>query len=200
MPPPNRQQDYSRIAIDTRPALADNRGAAAISDKVTSGRDMRETKKEEIATARLLESPLGIRFPDDLPKYPLDGLKGDYWGESDGYTWLQKGVLLVLEVERGQPHVEGNVAKYWPWLEQNPNLCLGLIQAYAMVPGKKTKARDGSRDRVAAWLGNRMEKLLAPRFLYSRCVVDLGSKLVIEGEDELRVFVPRLKRRAARPS
>ncbi len=161
---------------------------------------MRETKKEEIETARLLESPLGIRFANDLPKYALDGIKGDDWGASDGYTWLQKDGLLVREVERGPPRVEGNVAKYWPWLEQNPNLCLGLIQAYPMVPGKKTKARDTNRDRVAAWLGNRMEKLLAPRFLYARCVVDLGRKLVIEGEDELRVFVPRLKRGAARRS
>ncbi len=153
------------------------------------------TSQVQDAVARLLGRKLDVQFSTRPKRYALDGLEGKGWGFSDRHAWLSEEGILVLEVERGQPHVEGNVAKYWPWLEENPAMRLGLIHAYARVPGKQTKALGTSRERVASWLAKRIEASEeGERFSYRRCVVHLGSRKTIEGEAGLHRLVRWLRR------
>jgi hypothetical protein len=123
------------------------------------------TRATQDAVAAMFETALGVQFSG---QYNLHRSKGGEWGHCDCHASLSDDALLLLEVERGQPHPEGNVAKLWPWLRENPSKRVLLIHAYT----SNARALDGSRDRVAAWLGERMAKSLRSSFWYERRVVD----------------------------
>jgi hypothetical protein len=49
------------------------------------------------------------------------------WGNVDFYC-KQDDILVLLEVEKGQKHPNTNVLKVWPFLEENPDQKVLLIQ------------------------------------------------------------------------
>ncbi len=123
------------------------------------------TRATQDAVAAMFESALGVRFSG---QYSLRRSTGGEWGHCDCHVSLSDDALILLEVERGQPHPEGNVAKLWPWLRENPSKRVLLIHAYT----SDARALNGSRDWVAAWLGERMAESPRDRFWYERRVVD----------------------------
>lgn len=90
-------------------------------------------------------------------------------GASDGTAVFGTDDWIVLEVEHSQSHPEGNVLKYWPWLEGNKRR---LVLVHAIAPD--ARKRHGPRTDLTRWLGRRMERSLSSRFRY--CRVDLGTE------------------------
>ncbi len=125
----------------------------------------KKTTETEREVAVVFEKTLDVKFDG---KRTLLRSDGGQWGRCDGRAELSEKAVLFLEVEAIQHHPEGNVAKYWPWLLENPKKRVLLIQAYtsdAVAPL--------SRRRVAAWLGKRMEtSLRGRRFWYEFRVLD----------------------------
>ena len=76
----------------------------------------------------------------------------------------------MLEVEHSQTHPEGNLLKYWPWLERNRRR---LILVHAIPPDARRQR--GARTDLTRWLARRMERSLRGRFRY--CRLELGSNL-----------------------
>lgn len=90
------------------------------------------------------------------------------WGVSERYVKLGGQSYLLLEVETSQKHPSTNVAKIWPYLEENPDARIFLIQAYF----QSSPGCSSNRGKIATWLGRKMEKLLEGRFRYFRLVID----------------------------
>lgn len=123
------------------------------------------SKAGEDRVANDIASLLGRRF--EAGKYSLGK-----WGMSDRYAKLGQQSDLVLEVETNQKHPCTNVAKLWPYLEENPAKRIFLIQAYYQAsPGLKS-----NRGEIATWLARKMVAILGERFRYFRIVVN-GSGL-----------------------
>lgn len=122
---------------------------------------MAQTRLHEAAVAEALTDALGVRF--ESGKFPLGS-----WGTGDRFASLGQDITLVLEVERSQSHPSTNVLKYWPWLEANSGERVLLIHAFSL----SSRALGSSRERLAEWVGRRMEEHLPSRFLYRRIVCD----------------------------
>lgn len=151
--------------------------------------DGTSTKATQATVAAVFGRALSIHFAG---QYRLPRSQGGEWGHCDGHAWLSEDALVLLEVERSQTHPEGNVAKVWPWLSENPGKRVLLIHAYAA----NARALGGSRDRVAAWLGDRMTRSLRGRFWYERRVVEPNKP--IKRVTALRGLVRTLKTRGVR--
>ncbi len=120
-----------------------------------------------------------LDLPENPACLPLDG-----WGSCDRHWRLPSGWYVLLEVERSQKHPSTNVAKIWPWLEEHGEARALLIHYFfEWSPG-----RASSRGRIAAWLGARMQRDLAGRFLYCGVVEARPSML-----EALRATVDRLR-------
>lgn len=116
-------------------------------------------------------------------KFQSDELRLGTWGSSDRYAILRDNTFLILEVESQQKHPSTNVAKIWPWLEENPSYRVLLIQVYLTgSPGITS-----NRGRIATWLGAKMEDFLEGRFRYFRWV--LNEQHLEEDVDEIRLAV-----------
>lgn len=92
---------------------------------------------------------------------------------------------IVLEVEHSQTHPEGNVLKYWPWLERNKRRAT-LIHAIA----PDARKQQGARTDLARWLGRRMERSLRGRFRY--CRVHLGPETELDDLEIARQAIASL--------
>lgn len=119
------------------------------------------SKADEVRVAREIGSVLGIGLE-------ARGLILNTWGKSECFARLGQHSYLVLEVETSQKHPTTNVAKLWPFLDENPATHIFLIHAYF----QGSVGRESSRGRIAAWLGRKMEEILEERFRYFRIVVD----------------------------
>jgi|SaaInlV_120m_DNA_4_1040238.scaffolds.fasta_scaffold21640_2 hypothetical protein len=87
-------------------------------------------------------------------------LKLDKWGNVDFYC--QTGNLMILlEVEKGQKHPCTNVIKVWPYLEENPELKIFLIQ----IVRQENKAPK-NRIALCKYMGKKMESEFPNRFKY----------------------------------
>ena len=108
----------------------------------------------------VLQRGLGLSF---TPGGTLSG-----WGTADGVAHIGTTGIVYLEVEQGQQHPDTNVLKYWPWIEERPDVRVTLIQVF----GPWSSKRRGNRSELAKWVGARMEASLPGRFRY--CRLDLG--------------------------
>jgi hypothetical protein len=132
------------------------------------------TAAVEGAVAALVGKAIGVNFGDTRRNTVP-------WGQFDRCLELQSSRWLVLEVEGGQNHPTTNVLKAWPVLEESPQLAIFMLHVFL----SDARARNSSRGRLAFWLGEKMESLLAPRFRYRRRYVgSLGNS--VERADELR--------------
>ena len=87
-------------------------------------------------------------------------LKLDKWGNVDFYC--QTGNLMILlEVEKGQKHPCTNVIKVLPYLEENPELKIFLIQ----IVRQENKAPK-NRIALCKYMGKKMESEFPNRFKY----------------------------------
>lgn len=163
----------------------DSAGPLAPFPMARSDSARRSTAETEQTVAAVFEAALHVRFSG---QYGFRRVEGGEWGHCDRHAWLSDDILLVLEVERGQHHPEGNVAKLWPWLEENPGKRVLLIHAYT----SDAVALNGSRDRVASWLAETMAKSLRGRFAYERRVVDLKQP-VVERTGALRKLLRKFR-------
>jgi hypothetical protein len=85
------------------------------------------------------------------------------WGSVDFYT-KKDGVLMLLEVERGQKHPNINVLKLWPYLEENLHIKILLIHVFCIKEIKAPK----NRIRLCSFLGEKLENIFPNRFRYYR--------------------------------
>jgi len=131
---------------------------------------------DENSIKSLLGEKLGLEFKST-------GLNLDTWGRVDSWAEVDFGCKLILEVESDQGHPTTNVLKIWPYIEENQEAC--VILAHVFRIGGRSES--GSRARLAAWLGNRLEKELEGRFFYRRLLWSPPSDL--QGLEELRVIL-----------
>jgi hypothetical protein len=115
----------------------------------------------ELEIAIRLGRRLGVRFGS--------GSTVGFGGRSDGSILIDDELSVMLEVEHSQTHPEGNVLKYWPWLERNRRR---LVLIHAIAPD--ARKRSGARTDLTRWLGARMQRSLSPRFRY--CRIELGTE------------------------
>ncbi len=169
--PVQRQPSCHRRGASQPKRPRESAGPLASSPMARSGSAKRSTAETEQVVAAVFEDVLHVPFSG---QYSFRGVEGGEWGHCDRHAWLGDDILLVLEIERGQHHPEGNVAKLWPWLRENPEKRALLIHAYT----SDAVALNGSRDRVASWLAETMTKSLRGRFVYERRVVDLKQPVV----------------------
>jgi hypothetical protein len=134
---------------------------------------MISTAVEEMVAA-LVGKTLGVNFGDARQSCAP-------WGQFDRCLELQPDRWLVLEVEGPQNNPTTNVLKAWPVLEESPQLCIFMVHVFLV----DASALDSLPGRLAHWLGEKMESLLAPRFLYRRRYVDTLAH-TIEDAEELR--------------
>lgn len=121
---------------------------------------------------------LGIRFG---PREPIG-----FGGWSDATYAMNEDDWIVLEVEHSQTHPEGNVLKYWPWLERNKRRAI-LIHAIAPDARKQR----GARTELTRWLGRRMERSLRGRFWY--CRVHLGAESELSDLETARAAIATIR-------
>lgn len=183
---PVRRQPSGPRRGDSQPKRPrESAGPLAPSSMARSDSAKRSTAETEQAVAAVFEDALRVTFSG---QYSFRRVEGGEWGHCDRHAWFGDDVLLVLEVERGQHHPEGNVAKVWPWLRENPGKRFLLIHAYTA----DAVALNGSRDRVASWLAETMAKSLRGRFVYERRVVDLKQP-VVERTGALRELLREIR-------
>ena len=87
-------------------------------------------------------------------------LKLGKWGNVDFYS--QHGnILVLLEVEKGQKHPSTNVIKVWPYLEENPDLKILLIQIVR-------QENNAPKNRIALckYIGKKIESEFPKRFRF----------------------------------
>ena len=88
-------------------------------------------------------------------EYKLNG-----WGNADLY-YFQEDILVLIEIEKGQKHPNTNVIKVWPYLEENPDKKILLIQL--IHPNNKAPK---NRLALCRFFALRMQEEFAPRFRY----------------------------------
>ncbi|MEH6536650.1 MAG: hypothetical protein V7719_09670 [Psychroserpens sp.] len=100
-----------------------------------------------------IANKLGIQFePNEL--------KLDKWGNVDFY-FKKDNLFVLLEVEKGQKHPNTNVAKVWPYLEENPKIKILLIQ----IIRDENKAPK-NRLALCDFLGQKLENVFPNRFRF----------------------------------
>jgi hypothetical protein len=130
-------------------------------------------KNYEGKVARLLEKRLEVKFE----KQPLCNQD---WGKPDRWSKICSNKYLFLEVEKSQHHPCTNVLKVGPFLKENSNSQVFLVQAF--FRGKS----DGTRVLLCKWIADVFnEKLFRKRFRYCRISVSKDCKTIDE-EDSLK--------------
>lgn len=119
------------------------------------------SKVDEQRVSEFIADELQINF--EGTKFRLDG-----WGEVDNWTQLDKGVFVFLEVETSQKHPNTNVLKLWPYLDDNKEIRLFLIQTYF----SKSPGLASNRGRLSEWTANKLKILLDKRFDYKKLIID----------------------------
>ena len=156
------------------PAL--NTDAAPVSSTLCV-RELAMSKADETRVSELLSQELGLELSNR--KYYLNG-----WGEADNFYQISDDKFLVLEVETSQKHPSTNVLKLWPYMEENIERSIVLIQTFFPdSPGLKS-----NRGKLSAWVASKMSESLLSRFYYFRLVVSKEFTL-IEGLSNLTQFL-----------
>lgn len=116
-----------------------------------------------------------IRLKIGLPTKELEKergikcLEGNFWGFPDGQDALPDGRVIFYEIEEGQAHPCTNVSKYWPVLEENPEMKIVLIQWLVKKP------KSINRWRLAKFLANKMINFFPDRFHYFSLEFDINE-------------------------
>lgn len=132
------------------------------------------SKEHEVRVSELLGSKFELNFCDK--KFRMNG-----WGEADNYVELSPSSYLVLEVETVQKHPNTNVLKIWPYLEENEDTKIVLVQAYFPdSPGVRS-----NRGRMAEWTAKKMQRSLEKRFSYCRIIVSKDFRFIEKGIEDL---------------
>jgi hypothetical protein len=84
----------------------------------------------------------------------------EHWGNVDYYS-KQGNVLVLLEIEKGQKHPNTNVLKVWPFLEENREIKILLIQI--IHPENKAPK---NRLQLCKFTGKKLEEIYPDRFKY----------------------------------
>lgn len=92
--------------------------------------------------------------------FETNELKLGKWGNVDFYS-QHENLLVLLEVEKGQKHPNTNVIKVWPYLEENPNLKILLIQ----IIRQENKAPK-NRIALCKYMGKKIESEYPDRFRF----------------------------------
>ncbi|RLJ60770.1 hypothetical protein CLV86_2831 [Lacinutrix venerupis] len=92
--------------------------------------------------------------------FETDELKLGKWGNVDFYC-QRDNVLVLLEVEKGQKHPNTNVIKVWPYLEENPEIKILLIQ----IIREENKAPK-NRIALCKYMGKKIESQFPNRFRF----------------------------------
>ena len=100
-----------------------------------------------------IANKLGIHFESSE-------FKLDKWGNVDFY-YKKENLLVLLEVEKSQKHPNTNVAKVWPYLEENPNKKILLIQII-----REENRAPKNRLALCDFLGDKMENVFPDRFRF----------------------------------
>jgi gamma-glutamylcyclotransferase (GGCT)/AIG2-like uncharacterized protein YtfP len=140
-------------------------------------RDASRQHGEESAAE--LGHALGLDF-----RYRLD--LGEH-GVVDWWARLDDRRLVFLEFEFAQRHPSTNVAKCWPWLKENAEARVLLIQVYDR--GREEVRPKGSRRRLAAFLGTELASVLDGRFRY----VAIDAPPDREAVEEVRASLARFR-------
>lgn len=82
-------------------------------------------------------------------------------GRADNYYSVNQDKHVILEIENSQRHPEMNVLKAWPYLKDNPDKEILLIQFIT-----RTDEVSPNRVELCKWLGKEMMQALNNRFLY----------------------------------
>lgn len=130
------------------------------------------TAAVEKAVASLVGKTIGVKFGDARRSFAP-------WSQFDRCLELQPHRWLVLDVEGAQNHPTTNVLKAWPLLEDSPQLAIFMVHVFLA----DAQTLNSSRARLAYWLGEKMESLLAPRFLYRRRYVDTLANPIEHAEE-----------------
>jgi len=125
------------------------------------------SKADEDLAARLVSAATGIALRPTR-------LHLGQWGQADCYCEQTNGNCVILEAERGQKHPTTNVAKLWPWLEEDVRRHAMLIHVFF-----EPNAAPHNRRLVTQWLGERMARDLADRFAYYPLTIRDGS--IVDG-------------------
>jgi len=119
------------------------------------------SKVDEQRISEFIADQLQINFRGN--KFKLED-----WGEVDNWTQLDNGILLFLEVETNQKHPNTNVLKLWPYLENNKETRIFLIQTYFPTSPGLTS----NRGRLAEWTANKLKAIFGKRFDYQKLIID----------------------------
>ena len=103
---------------------------------------------------------LGLQVKESEKEKGIKCLAGDFWGFPDGQDMLINGHTILYEIEEGQQHPCTNVLKYWPVLEENPDMKIILIQWLVKKPKSK------NRWQLAKFVANKMLTVFPDRFQY----------------------------------
>jgi hypothetical protein len=105
------------------------------------------------------------------------------WGVVDFYCYHEQ-VLILIEIEKGQKHPNTNVLKIWPYLEENLDQKILLIQ---LIRPENNAPKN--RLRLCKFTGKQLEKLFPNKFKYiyynwhPNIIMDLKNKIQEKLED-----------------
>lgn len=115
----------------------------------------------------------------------IKGKAGFFWAFPDGADDLGNNTSLYFEIEMGQHHPDTNVLKYWPILEENPELKIILIQWIIKKPKSK------NRWELSKFIGKKMMDVLKDRFEYY--YLEYNDEINIEKLKKLKTFIKRIQ-------
>lgn len=116
---------------------------------------------DEQKVSIFIANELKIEFNNK--KFRLNG-----WGEVDNWCELSDNCYLFLEVETKQKHPNTNILKLWPFLFENSNFRIFLIQTfYPESPGNKS-----NRGKLGLWTATQLKELFKYRFDYKKLILD----------------------------
>src|SRR4051794_2657698 len=126
------------------------------------------------AAVRAIQTRLDLILAHELPV--CLGARGDF-----GCLLGDLDTRLYVETERpGQSHPTTNVVKYWPWLEEEPNRRLVLVQLFL---------DNQHRRRLTTWIAERMKREFGERFRYLSWDVHAGTGLDAAALDQIAAAV-----------
>ena len=122
---------------------------------------------DENTIAKIIQSKLKLSFSPFQLRTKQDPTK--VWGKPDRHLLLGRTSHLFLEVDTAQKHPNTNVVKYWPWLEENPDHHILLIQVFNKKPERKPPPEN--RRQLCEWYGRKIEAALHNRFRYMNIII-----------------------------
>jgi hypothetical protein len=103
------------------------------------------------------------------------------WGNVDSWMEVRPNCYVFVEIEASQKHPNTNVLKLWPFLEEELQSKIFLIQTYfPNSPGLVS-----NRGRLAEWVAAKIKATFPDRFEYHKLIID-GKNDTIELEKILK--------------